>query len=125
MPDNLKLLPIYLLSVLKTPAFKLLYNCKLDDKIAWMYKVMSMPHSISPYFMYPRIYRVTDIGSAEADYGQYAEGAQLMSKPLCYPASMEKLGSKDAYLVDNADYVYLYLGNQVDDTFIQNVSNTF
>lgn len=31
---------------------------------------------------------------------------------------MEKIGSKDAYIVDNSEYIYLYLGNQVDDTFI-------
>lgn len=27
-----------------------------------MYKILSMPHSLVPYFFYPRIYRVTDIG---------------------------------------------------------------
>ncbi len=46
-----------------------------------------------------------------------------MSKPACHPATLEKLGSKDAYLIDNGDYLYLYLGNQVSDSFIYNVSN--
>ena len=44
-----------------------------------------------------------------------------MTKPLCYPATLEKLGSKDAYLIDNGEYIYVYLGNQVSDTFIYNV----
>lgn len=44
-----------------------------------------------------------------------------MTKPNCYPASLEKLDSKNAYILDNGDYLYLYLGNQVSDTFIYNV----
>jgi|LauGreDrversion4_2_1035121.scaffolds.fasta_scaffold69929_2 hypothetical protein len=34
-----------------------------------------------------------------------------MTKPTCFPASLEKLGSKDAYLIDNGVYIFLYLGN--------------
>ena len=45
-----------------------------------------------------------------------------MTKPICLPAAMERLGSKDAYVIDNGEYLFLYLGNQVDDSFIQNVS---
>jgi hypothetical protein len=44
-----------------------------------------------------------------------------MTKPTCYPATLEKLDSKNAYILDNGDYLYLYLGNQVSDTFIYNV----
>ncbi len=35
---------------------------------------------------------------------------------------MERLGTKDAYVIDNGEYIYFYLGNQIDDTFIQNVN---
>lgn len=45
-----------------------------------------------------------------------------MTKPNCSAAAMEKLGSKDAYVIDNSEYIFLYLGNQVDDSFIGNVS---
>lgn len=44
-----------------------------------------------------------------------------MTKPNCHPANLEKLDSKNAYILDNGDYLYLYLGNQVSDTFIYNV----
>jgi hypothetical protein len=44
-----------------------------------------------------------------------------MTKPNCHPATLEKLDSKNAYILDNGDYLYLYLGNQVSDTFIYNV----
>jgi protein transport protein SEC24 len=123
LPDNLKLLPMYTLTALKTPAFKLLYNCKLDAKIYWVYKIMRMPISMTPYFFYPRIYRVTMVGEVDAGWGDYAEGASFMSKPNCYPATLSKLGSKDAYVIDNGEYIFLYIGNQVPDNFIYNVSS--
>jgi protein transport protein SEC24 len=75
LPDNLKLLPLYTLSTLKSPAFKLLGNSKLDEKVAWLQKLLSLPHSLTPYLLYPRIYRVTDIGGVDSGYGQYTEPA--------------------------------------------------
>lgn len=46
-----------------------------------------------------------------------------MQKPLYQIASLEKLGNSDAYIIDNSEYIYLYIGNQVDDSFIQNVTS--
>lgn len=45
-----------------------------------------------------------------------------MIKPYVHAAALEKLGSKDAYIIDNGEYIYLYIGNQVDDSFVKNVS---
>ena len=64
-----------------------------------------------PYFFYPRIYKVTDVGQSETYGFVEDENSQFLIKPNCYPAGMEKLGSKDAYLIDNGEYLYLYIGN--------------
>jgi protein transport protein SEC24 len=61
LPDSLKLLPLYILSTMKTPALKLLSNTKIDDKIYWISKILSMPLGSAPFFFYPRIYKITDI----------------------------------------------------------------
>ena len=63
MPDNLKLLPVYTLTTLKSLALKMIPGVKLDDKIFWMYKLLKMPNSHMPYFFYPRVYKVTDVGT--------------------------------------------------------------
>jgi len=77
-----------------------------------------MPPSHVPYFFYPRVYRVTDVGFVDSGWGEpAAEG--WVTKPECRPASLEKLDSRHAYLMDNGDYLYLYIGNQVPDAFIQ------
>lgn len=31
---------------------------------------------------------------------------------------MPGLGHSDAYLIDNSEYIYFYIGNKVDETFI-------
>jgi hypothetical protein len=81
-----------------------------------------MPPSHVPYFFYPRVYRVTDVGFVDSGWGEPAtEG--WVTKPECRPASLEKLDSRHAYLMDNGDYLYLYLGNQVPDGFIQSVKH--
>jgi hypothetical protein len=46
-----------------------------------------------------------------------------MSKPQVQAATVEKMKSTEAYLLDNGEYIYFYLGNRVPDSFIQNVKN--
>ena len=57
----MKLLPLNILSALKTPALKLLPNAKIDEKVYWVYKILSMSMTHVPYFFYPRIYKINDI----------------------------------------------------------------
>jgi hypothetical protein len=45
-----------------------------------------------------------------------------MSKPSVQAATVEKMKSTEAYLLDNGEYIYFYLGNRIPDSFIQNVS---
>lgn len=54
---------------MKTPAMKMLPGVKIDDKIFWMYKILKMPMSHMPYFFYPRIYKVTDVGTQVSRIG--------------------------------------------------------
>lgn len=64
MPENIRMLPLNLLSAMKTPAFRLLTLSNLDEKIAQIYSLASKPESFFAYFFYPRIYEVTDIGQS-------------------------------------------------------------
>jgi hypothetical protein len=53
--------PLFLLSVLKTPAFRLLDKVKVDTKIAAIYKLVTMSFNQMAVFLYPRVYPVTDL----------------------------------------------------------------
>ena len=62
IPDSLKLLPIYVLSAMKSPAFTLLSNGKsLDKKVFYAQRFLTMPFGKVPYLFYPRVYCVTDV----------------------------------------------------------------
>lgn len=90
LPDSLKLLPLYMLSALKSHAFRLLTHTKLDEKIASIYRFLSMPISLFPYVIYPRVYKISDILNGE--FGETEnEGANYLQKPICLPASFESV----------------------------------
>jgi hypothetical protein len=80
-----------------------------------------MPQSHVPYFFYPRVYRVTDVGFMDSGWGEPVGEGGWVTKPDCRPASLEKLESRHVYLIDNSEYLYLYIGNQVPDKFMQTV----
>ena len=44
-----------------------------------------------------------------------------MIKPNTLPASSQKISQNEAYIFDNNEYIYLFLGSQVSDDFIYNV----
>lgn len=81
LPETLTVLPLYLLSIIKRPAFKLLTACRLDNKIQETYKLVSMSMETLTYVLYPRVYPVQDIGESE-DYGHTSEETQLIVKPV-------------------------------------------
>lgn len=37
------------------------------------------------------------------------------------PATLEKLAHNDAFIVDNGDYIFFYIGNYVSEEFVQQV----
>lgn len=66
LPETLTMLPLYILSVIKTPGFKLLTACNLDDKIYYIYRLTSLSMETFPYVLYPRVYPVQTIGETES-----------------------------------------------------------
>ena len=62
MPDSLKLLPLYLLVLLKTPALRLMTSIRnLDLKVSTAMRQLGAPFAKMAYQLYPRVYRVTDV----------------------------------------------------------------
>lgn len=126
IPETLKLMPIYLLSAMKTHAFRLLSNSRqLDQKVFWAQKFLSIPFGKVPYLFYPRVYCVTDVlnvvGRQEfngedqgdgvtLDWGFFSEEtAQLMVKPRVIAGRIDKLTKQDAYVMDNGEYINLLI----------------
>ena len=61
------MLPLYLLSAVKNPAFRLLTVCKIDQKIYEIYRLVSLSMEEFSYVLYPRVYKMTDVGQSVSD----------------------------------------------------------
>ena len=62
LPETLTMLPLYLLSIIKNPGFKLLTSCRLDEKIAAIYNLVPLSMETFSYVLYPRVYPIQNIG---------------------------------------------------------------
>ena len=59
------------------------------------------------------------------DWGFFTdETEQTIVKPMIIPARQEKISSSDAYLMDNGEYLNLFIGGHVSDEFAQEVSTS-
>ena len=68
LPETLTLLPLYILAAMKKPALRLLTQTHVDAKVAQMQSLLGMSMEQLSYELYPRIYKITNIGESE-EYG--------------------------------------------------------
>lgn len=103
------MLPLYLLSALKKPALKMLSQTVPDVKMAQVVHLLGMSMEQMSYLLYPRIYKITDIGHSDT-YGHTDESTQLIVKPHCLPCRGSKLSHSEAFIIDNGQYLTLLVG---------------
>jgi protein transport protein SEC24 len=128
LPETMKIYPVMLLGLLKTPAFALIEDVKLDHKVASLSQLSYA--SVNTFWnrVYPRVFSVSAIINPENQYGTLisnpADGvvSNLIIKPNNMPSSVEKMQNTDAYLITNSDYIYVYLPDNVKDEIIQQVN---
>ena len=90
LPETLTLLPLYILVALKMPALKMLSTTFLDQKVAQVQSILSMSMEQLSYQLYPRVYKITDLGHSDM-YGHVDDSTQLIVKPNLLPCRGSKL----------------------------------
>jgi protein transport protein SEC24 len=120
LPETLTMLPLYLLSIIKTPGFKLLTACRLDDKIHSIYRVVSLSMETLNYLLYPRVYSVQDIGE-HSDYATVDQETQFLVKPQTIACKQNPKQNYMAQLIDNGDTLTLLIGHLVPKDFLNEV----
>ena len=70
--------------------------------------------------MYPRIYKVTDIGTSDT-YGHTDESTQFIVKPNLLPCRGSKLSHKEAFIVDNGEFLTLLVGSDCPQDFLYDI----
>lgn len=120
LPETLTLLPLYLLSAVKNPAFRLLTVCKIDQKIYEIYRLISLSMEEFSYALYPRVYKLTDLGQNDS-YGYVDEQTELLVKPVAQPCRFTKAFYTETLLIDNGEYLTLMVGHETPTEFLSEV----
>lgn len=114
LPESLKLLPIYLLSLLKTKAFNA-FSIKSDLRIFWIRLINSLSVRQMAYLCYPRLYCLTDGSFPE----EYLDAENVFPTPLLL--SMENVNPTQVYCISNGIFIIVFIGSAVEPQTIQNL----
>jgi hypothetical protein len=132
-------MPIYILSAMKTHAFRLMKSDQmLDEKIYQIQRFLGMSFVKVPYMFYPRIYDITNVidlpgnqrtmGDIDAgiDWGFFSDETEAtLVKPKIIAGEYKKISNGSAYLMDNGEYLNLFIGSKIPQEFAYNVSILF
>lgn len=118
IPDTMNCFPLFLLSVIKNPAFAAWEDTDLGQKIASMIELSycSLSHFIPK--IYTRVYSLSQILCSEEKWGAINEEG-IINKPKNIPSSFEQLVLGDGFLLVNSDCIYVYITNSTDIEIVQ------
>ena len=114
MPEQLKLLPVYTVCLLKSDALTIGTSTRIDERVQCISDLMTMPLHRVLQFLYPRLYAVHHLLQHQN------AGTLNPNTGLCYLPSLQQLTSDvvmshGIYVLHDqqAKLVYLWIGSQV------------
>lgn len=118
IPYCARLVPLYVLALMKHTAFRVGVSTKLDERVFAMEQMKTMPLSYLMTYIYPALYPVhmlDDQDALELDDGT------LVCQPPRLQLSFEKIDRHGCYVLDTVDRLYIYAGRALSDRFCSNV----
>jgi len=123
IPENLQLLPLYTMALIKNVAFRGGTDIHPDERVQAMQLLANMWVSDSRYFMYPRMFSIHNMDAMagqpsekdvdDEDSSVYA-GRHCICLPKVVNLSVDRLSSEGIYLLDNGLEMYMWVGRSVD-----------
>ncbi|CAF0921718.1 unnamed protein product [Didymodactylos carnosus] len=105
LPETLKLLPVYVTSLIKCDALIGSQTVTTDDRSWLMHRIMFMDVKSTFGYLYPRIFALHD---TEDD-----------TIPPMIRCSYDRFSETGAYVLENGLVMYIWLGSRINPTFIQ------
>ncbi|XP_047005169.1 protein transport protein Sec24A [Schistocerca americana] len=115
-PFSLRLLPLYILALLKYTAFRTGQSTRLDDRLFAMCQMKNLPLALLIQSIYPDMYPVHSL----SDQGIPQENGEIIPQPPRLHLSAEKLDFRGAFLMDTGDHMIIYVGRNVAPEFCIN-----
>ncbi|VDO22276.1 unnamed protein product [Haemonchus placei] len=113
LPETLKLLPLFVNSIVKNDAINGGSEMTVDDKV-WMIELirgMRIDHTM--LLLYPKI--------APVDHLELQDPQEITSIASSVRASYDNLSNTKAYLIDNGIVLFLWIGLGVAESWIQDI----
>ncbi|XP_037524077.1 protein transport protein Sec24A isoform X2 [Rhipicephalus sanguineus] len=118
IPHCARLVPLYVLALMKHTAFRVGISTKLDERVFAMEQMKMMPLSYLMTYIYPALYplhMLDDQDTLELDDGT------LVCQPPRLQLSFENIDRHGCYALDTVDRLYLYVSRALSDRFCTNV----
>ncbi|XP_050390937.1 protein transport protein Sec24A isoform X2 [Patella vulgata] len=117
LPFTLRVIPLFILSLLKSMAFKGTASTKTDDRVFALQQFKVLPISYLLQSVYPHLYPV----HALDEKSPVTKGGISVHIPPLIQLSSANIDRHGVYLMDTGDCVYMIVGGSVSDQFCQNV----
>lgn len=118
IPHCARLVPLYVLALMKHTAFRVGISTKLDERVFAMEQMKMMPLSYLTTYIYPALYPLHMLDDQDA---LELEDGTLVCQPPRLQLSFENIDRHGCYALDTVDRLYLYVGRALSDRFCTNV----
>ncbi|XP_052264900.1 protein transport protein Sec24A-like isoform X2 [Dreissena polymorpha] len=115
--EQLRLIPLYCLALLKSTGFRVTGSVPLDERTHALQQYKTQPVSQLIQMIYPDLYPVHTIMDVKLKKKGSFECADLPLLQLC-SANVDRQG---AYLLDTGDIMYLYVGSAINEQFCKDI----
>ena len=133
LPISIRYLPLYIDSFLKTGILSNQNRPEMINYILYIInKLLREPIYSSMKFLYPKFYRIDDIEGPQVNnsksikienIGLVNEKYNIIQKPLLLRLSIDVIDFDCAYLIDNGNFIYLFIFNSIEGNFYNDLFN--
>ncbi|KAF8923461.1 COPII coat Sec23p-Sfb3p heterodimer component, partial [Dissophora ornata] len=117
LPESFKLFPLYTLALLKSKTLRAGRDINSDIRVQQMRMVNSMGVSESIVFYYPRM---VEVHAMDEKVTMDPNSGSVFLPPLVR-ASYARLNPSGAYLLENGQKMFLWLGREISVQFLMDV----
>ena len=134
IPLGIQFLPLYINWFLKLDIFSDNIKHEMINQVLYITnKLLREPIFRSIKFLYPKFYRIDDIEKGQYDIndenkrvdniGLINEEYNIIQKPILLRLSKDVIDFDCAYLIDDGIFIYIFIFNQIDTQFFQDLFN--
>ena len=128
VPENLELLPLYTLALMKNVAFRGGTDVHPDERVHAMHRLNAMGVLESKHFIYPRMFSLHDMSpsaglpsNAPSDDDDNVAGQDCIELPRVLNLTVERLASNGIFLLDNGVDMFLWVGRSSDPAILNSM----